>query len=102
MSGTRLPGGFVNAVVRVGDTVRRAPGQRAAYVHELLRHFERSGWAGAPRRVRLICDAYGPQVRACHDRVAEHRAAFERALRQNEGVAAWAAGCPGEGSSIGT
>ncbi|PZG03755.1 trifolitoxin immunity protein, partial [Nonomuraea aridisoli] len=49
MSETQLPGGFVNAVVRVGDTVRRPCGPRAAYVHELLALFERSGWAGAPR-----------------------------------------------------
>ena len=44
-----LPGGFVNRVVRVGDTVRRNPGDRAEFVHELLRHFESRGWTGAPR-----------------------------------------------------
>ncbi|TDD31246.1 trifolitoxin immunity protein [Nonomuraea terrae] len=49
MSETQLPGGFVNAVVRVGDTVRRSRGPRAAYVHELLALFERCGWTGAPR-----------------------------------------------------
>ncbi|QFY07317.1 phosphotransferase [Nonomuraea phyllanthi] len=49
MSETPLPGGFVNSVVRVGDTVRRTRGRRAAYVRDLLRLFERSGWAGAPR-----------------------------------------------------
>ncbi|MGR6922360.1 phosphotransferase [[Actinomadura] parvosata] len=53
MSETPLPGGFVNAVVRAGDTVRRVPGPRAAYVHELLRLFERRGWAGAPRFLGL-------------------------------------------------
>ncbi|WP_043627722.1 phosphotransferase [Nonomuraea candida] len=53
MSETPLPGGFVTAVVRVGDTVRRAPGPRAAYVHELLRLFERHGWPGAPRFLGL-------------------------------------------------
>ncbi|MGW2049846.1 phosphotransferase [Streptomyces sp. NPDC001858] len=42
-----LPGGFVNAVVRVGDTVRRPAS--AKYVGDLLRLFEASGWAGAPR-----------------------------------------------------
>ncbi|WP_431929821.1 phosphotransferase, partial [Nonomuraea jabiensis] len=57
---THLPGGFVNAVVRVGDTVRRTPGQRAAYVHELLRLFERSGWAGAPRFLGL--DGRGREI----------------------------------------
>jgi hypothetical protein len=44
-----LPGGFVNHVVRDGDTVRRNPGNRAEFVHELLRHLERREWAGAPR-----------------------------------------------------
>jgi hypothetical protein len=44
-----LRGGYVTAVVRVGDTVRRAPGPRAAFVRALLRHFEAAGWDGAPR-----------------------------------------------------
>jgi hypothetical protein len=44
-----LPGGHVNAVVRVGDTVRRAPSERGGFVHALLRHLERRGWGGAPR-----------------------------------------------------
>jgi hypothetical protein len=44
-----LPGGFVNRVVRVGDTVRRSPGDRAEYVHQVLRHLEQCGWMGAPR-----------------------------------------------------
>jgi hypothetical protein len=44
-----LQGGFVNVVVRVGDTVRRQPGERAGFVHELLRHFEAQEWPGAPR-----------------------------------------------------
>ena len=30
-----LPGGFVNAVVRVGDTVRRPPSPNAGFVHDL-------------------------------------------------------------------
>ncbi|WP_454194034.1 phosphotransferase [Nocardia sp. Marseille-Q1738] len=44
-----LRGGFVNDVVRVGDTVRRRPSARAEFAHELLGRFERYGWAGAPR-----------------------------------------------------
>ncbi|WP_067469405.1 phosphotransferase [Nocardia amamiensis] len=44
-----LQGGFVNVVVRVGDTVRRRPHARAEFVHELLARFEQSGWTGAPR-----------------------------------------------------
>ncbi|UBU15834.1 phosphotransferase [Nonomuraea gerenzanensis] len=60
MSETPLPGGFVNAVVRVGDTVRRVPGPRAAFVHHLLRLFERHGWAGAPRLLGL--DEQGREI----------------------------------------
>jgi prepilin-type processing-associated H-X9-DG protein len=44
-----LPGGAVSSVVRVGDTVRRWPGSRADFVHELLGFFQRAGWPGAPR-----------------------------------------------------
>jgi hypothetical protein len=42
-----LAGGFVNVVVRRGDAVLRKPGERAEFVHELLRHLD--GWEGAPR-----------------------------------------------------
>jgi hypothetical protein len=56
----RLPGGFVNDVIRVGDTVRRTPGEQAVYVRELLEHFEASGWQGAPRH--LGTDERGREV----------------------------------------
>jgi hypothetical protein len=49
MTEEQLQGGFVNLVVRIGDTVRRQPGERAGFVHELLRHFEAQEWLGAPR-----------------------------------------------------
>ncbi|MFD3519594.1 phosphotransferase family protein [Streptomyces sp. NPDC058653] len=52
MDETPLPGGFINQVVRVGDTVRRSPtssARRAAYTRELLGWFEERGWGGAPR-----------------------------------------------------
>jgi len=42
---SELPGGYVNAVVRIGDTVRRT--RAPAFVHDLLRFLE--GWPGAPR-----------------------------------------------------
>lgn len=42
-----LPGGAVAGAVRVGDTVRRAPGSE--YVRALLEWFEEREWAGAPR-----------------------------------------------------
>lgn len=44
-----LTGGFVNQVVRVGDTVRRSAGPWTPAVHALLRHLERAGFAAAPR-----------------------------------------------------
>ncbi|MEU5235048.1 phosphotransferase [Streptomyces anulatus] len=44
-----LSGGFVNDVVRIGDTVRRGMTDRSEFVHRLLRHFGRHGWQGAPR-----------------------------------------------------
>jgi Phosphotransferase enzyme family len=44
-----LPGGYVNPVVRIGDTVRRVPHPRDAFVHELLAHLETRDFAGAPR-----------------------------------------------------
>ncbi|WP_330173915.1 phosphotransferase [Streptomyces sp. NBC_01498] len=52
MDETPLPGGFIDRVVRVGDTVRRSstvPEHRAAYVRQLLTDFEERGWHGAPR-----------------------------------------------------
>lgn len=42
-----LSGGFVNAVVRVGDTVRRPAS--APFVGDLLKMLEAGGWSGAPR-----------------------------------------------------
>ncbi len=56
----RMPGGFVNDVVRVGDTVRRPPPARAAFVHALLDRFERHGWPGAPRFLGV--DAQGREI----------------------------------------
>jgi hypothetical protein len=44
-----LPGGFVNAVVRVGETVRRPASARAKFVGDLLRLLGAGGWSGAPR-----------------------------------------------------
>jgi hypothetical protein len=49
MGEQRLPGGFVTAVVRAGETVRRQPSADAQFVHALLGWFERRGWTGAPR-----------------------------------------------------
>lgn len=46
---TRLEGGFVNEVSRVGDTVRRTTGNWTPAVHALLRHLEDVGFAESPR-----------------------------------------------------
>lgn len=55
-----LPGGYVSAVVRVGDTVRRTAPRDAPFVRALLKFFERRGWDGAPRF--LGTDERGRQV----------------------------------------
>ena len=44
-----LRGGTHGPVVRVGDTVRRAPGVASKAIHALLRHLELVGFTGAPR-----------------------------------------------------
>jgi hypothetical protein len=55
-----LPGGFVNAVYRVGDTVHRTAGPRSDYVRQVLGLLAEAGWAGAPRFLGL--DAAGREV----------------------------------------
>lgn len=45
----RLSGGFINEVVRVGNTLRRPRIQGTVLVPRLLRHLEACGWTGAPR-----------------------------------------------------
>jgi aminoglycoside phosphotransferase (APT) family kinase protein len=76
----QLPGGFVTAVVRVGDTVRRTPPPGAPFVRALLDLFERRGWDGAPRF--LGTDEQGREV-----------------LSYIDGHVAWQAGQPAEVSS---
>ncbi|MCS7476278.1 phosphotransferase [Umezawaea endophytica] len=51
-----LPGGFVNEVVRVGDTVRRP--RSGEFVHRVLEHLD--GWPGAPRLLGV--DSRGREV----------------------------------------
>lgn len=45
----RLPGGFVNEVVRLGSTVHRTAPEGAPFVRRVLRRFEEHRWPGAPR-----------------------------------------------------
>jgi Ser/Thr protein kinase RdoA (MazF antagonist) len=60
VSETILQGGDLNVVVRVGDTVRRPTGPWSIGVHALLRHFEATGFDGAPRV--LGRDAQGREI----------------------------------------
>ncbi len=55
-----LPGGAVNQVVRIGDTVHRPVGPHSEYVHRLLVLLEQQGWAGAPRFLGV--DAAGREI----------------------------------------
>jgi hypothetical protein len=56
----RFEDGNISAVVRIGDTVRRATGPWTATVHALLRHLERRGFDAAPRSFGT--DAQGREV----------------------------------------
>lgn len=56
-----LTGGDVTeGLVRVGDTVRRPPGERAGLVRDVLLHLESVGFTGAPRFLGV--DSAGRQV----------------------------------------
>ncbi|MBB5911630.1 hypothetical protein BJY24_000497 [Nocardia transvalensis] len=63
-----LPGGFVNRVVRVGDTVRRDVGHNSDFAHRLLRRFEQRGWSGTPRYLGM--DSQGREVLTYLDDIA--------------------------------
>jgi hypothetical protein len=47
--GSELPGGYINALVRIEDTVRRPRDANSEFVEALLVHFEAQGFDGAPR-----------------------------------------------------
>ena len=49
MDEKNLTGGNLNAVVRIGDTVRRTAGAWTPTVHQLSRHLEAHGFEAAPR-----------------------------------------------------
>lgn len=55
-----LHGGNTNAVVRVGETVRRTAGPWTSSVHALLRHLHAAGFEAAPRPLGV--DAKGREV----------------------------------------
>jgi hypothetical protein len=79
-----LTGGFVNQVVRVGDTVRRPPPEGAAFVRELLALFERHGWAGAPRFRGL--DAEGREILDYLDGHVPYRDDLRAGVRSDESL----------------
>lgn len=47
--GSELPGGYINPIVRIGDTVRRPMGEHSPFVHRLLLYLEERGFGAAPR-----------------------------------------------------
>lgn len=55
----KLAGGYTGGAVQV-DTVRRAAGAWTESVHDLLRHLEVAGFAGAPRALGI--DEHGREV----------------------------------------
>ncbi len=55
-----LPGGQVNTVVRIGDTVRRTISGDRTLQHQLLHHLEAASFDGAPRLLGL--DAQGREI----------------------------------------
>ena len=55
-----LGGDVTEGLVRVGDTVRRPPGERAELVQDVLLHLEKVGFDGAPRFLGI--DSAGRQA----------------------------------------
>lgn len=62
MTEVELTGGGRTTVHRRGDVVLRATGPWTPAVHDLLRHLERVGFAGAPRLVGTGLDPSGREV----------------------------------------
>jgi hypothetical protein len=87
MSETEIPltGGSVTSVVRVGDTVRRAMGPWSPAVHALLKHLERSGFAGAPRVLGI--DEQGREILTYIHGTSAMRP-WPEALRSDPGILA--------------
>lgn len=82
MTEEHLPGGFVTAVVRVGDTVRRTRSPNAAFTHRLLAHLERHGFPGAPRLLGV--DEHGREILSYVD----GRAAWQPTVHSRQSLAA--------------
>jgi hypothetical protein len=80
-----LTSGRNTPVVRVGDTIRRPLKVDSEYVHALLQHFERCGFAGAPRFLGV--DAQGRAIYSFIEGFAPPHNGFELS---EEGVRAGA------------
>lgn len=86
MPESSLPGGFVNTVVRVGDTVRRPASARTEFVSDLLKLLESRGWSGAPRY--LGTDGEGREVLSHLDGHVAWEAPQPAAVSSDESLAA--------------
>jgi len=83
----RLSGGWVNEVVRIGDTVHRSAGPWTPAVHALLSHLEAKGFDAAPRVLGF--DEQGREVLTyIEGEPALHP--WPDALLQDDGLAAMA------------
>ncbi|HEY7202345.1 MAG TPA: aminoglycoside phosphotransferase family protein, partial [Candidatus Dormibacteraeota bacterium] len=82
---SRLAGGFVNEVVRVGATVRRTAGPWTPAVHALLRHLERAGFAEAPRALGV--DDRGREVLGFIEGETPGWTGWPDVLREGDGLA---------------
>jgi Ser/Thr protein kinase RdoA (MazF antagonist) len=78
--GSELPGGYINPLVRIGDTVRRPRDANSPFVEALLTHFEASGFEGAPRFLGI--DEEGRQILS----YVEGHVAWESGSLQPPGV----------------
>lgn len=78
-----LTGGNVNAVVRVGETVRREAGAWTPAVQRLLRHLESVGFPYAPRVLGM--DEQGREILAYVDGTAAQRP-WPPVLLRDEGL----------------
>jgi hypothetical protein len=78
-----LPGGFINTVVRVGDTIRRPPAP--SFVHRLLDHLAAHDWPGAPRYLGI--DEQGREILTYVDGEVPWRPALEAGVRTDAALA---------------
>lgn len=81
-----LQGGVNGGATRVGSSVLRPTGEWSPAVHQLLKHLENVGFAGAPRV--LDVDVDGNEVLTFIDGEAGSLT-YPAALLEEEGVVEW-------------